>query len=65
MNQESTYSRGCEVKYLVKVKTSVDLQVEFNSQRGPHIPIIWHVFTWPVSMSLVYGVSTVTKHGKW
>ncbi len=30
-----------------------------------HIPIIWHVFTGPVIMSLVHGVSTVTKHDKW
>ncbi len=27
--------------------------------------IIWHGFTWPVIMSLVQGISTVTKHGKW
>ncbi len=32
MNQENAYSKGCEVKYLLKSKTGVDL-VEFNSQR--------------------------------
>ena len=31
MNQENAYSKGCEVKYLLKSKTSFDL-VEFNSQ---------------------------------
>ncbi len=30
-----------------------------------HISSIWHVFIWPVIRSLVHGVSTVTKHGKW
>ncbi len=31
MNQENAYSKGCEVKYLLKSKTSVYL-AEFNSQ---------------------------------
>ena len=31
MNQENTYSKGLEVKYLLKSKTSVDL-AEFKSQ---------------------------------
>ncbi len=31
MNQENAYSKGCEVKYLLKSKTSVDL-IEINSQ---------------------------------
>ncbi len=31
MNQENTYSKGCEVKYLLKSKTGVDL-FDFNSQ---------------------------------
>ncbi len=31
MNQENAYSKGCEVKHLLKSKTSVD-PVEFNSQ---------------------------------
>ncbi len=30
-----------------------------------YIPIIWRGFTWPVIMSLVHGISTLTKHGKW
>ena len=30
-----------------------------------HIPIIWHVFTRPVIMSLVHGISTDTKHDRW
>ncbi len=30
-----------------------------------NIPIIWQVFTWLVIMSLVHGISTVTKHDKW
>ena len=29
------------------------------------IPIILHGFTWPVIMSLVHDISTVTKRGKW
>ncbi len=33
MNQENVYSKGCEVKNLLKSKTSVDL-VEFNIQFG-------------------------------
>ncbi len=31
MNQENAYSKGCEVKYLLKSKTSVDL-IEIKSQ---------------------------------
>ena len=33
MNQENAYLKGCEVKYLLRSKTSVDL-IEFNSMRG-------------------------------
>ena len=31
----------------------------------PTYSIIWHVFTRPVIMSPVHGVSTVTKYDKW
>ncbi len=31
----------------------------------PVITVIWQGFTWPVIMSLVPGISTVIKHGKW
>ena len=37
MNQENVYPKGCEVKYLLKSKTSVDL-VEFNSQSLKGVP---------------------------
>ncbi len=38
MNQENAYSKGCEVKYLLKSKTSVDL-VDFNSQSPLYVQL--------------------------
>ena len=37
----------------------------FQSNSEIMLKMIQHVVTWPVLMSLVHGVSTVTKHGKW
>ena len=37
MNQENAYSKGCEVKYLLKSKTSADL-VEFNHKSALPLP---------------------------
>ena len=56
-------------KVLVHSVNSVNKEItcsvtEFNKW-WPHIPIIWHGLTRPVIMSLVYGMSIVTKHDKW
>ncbi len=68
MNQENAYSKDCGVKYLLKSKTSADL-VDFNRGNPNMVTlrsnIISQGFRWPVIMSLVHGISTVTKHGKW
>ena len=44
---------------------SLTLGDRTSFQWWPQIPIIWHVFTWPVILSFVDGILTIIKPGKW